>query len=131
MAMFVVGRNTALRTGSVLNVIRTKTTFVRVIAIEDLPSGKAYKGDVLEVKAGYARNYLIPNKIVYYATHENFARLNMPYVDPKVTKEKKEQARLSIAGDDEDADLKAADILKYYLRNKVVRQLVQIFLVNS
>lgn len=33
---------------------------MRVILTQDAPNGKAYKGEVLTVKAGYARNHLIP-----------------------------------------------------------------------
>lgn len=43
---------------------------MRVILREDLPNlGEA--GDVVEVKPGYARNYLIPNKLALEATEGN------------------------------------------------------------
>jgi large subunit ribosomal protein L9 len=43
---------------------------MRVILREDLPNlGDA--GDVVEVKAGYARNYLIPRKLAMEATEGN------------------------------------------------------------
>ena len=43
---------------------------MRVILREDLPNlGEA--GDVVEVKSGYARNYLIPNKLAMPATEGN------------------------------------------------------------
>jgi len=43
---------------------------MRVILREDLPNlGEA--GDVLDVKPGYARNYLIPNKLAMEATKGN------------------------------------------------------------
>ena len=41
---------------------------VRLIALEDLPHGKGYEGDVVHVKAGYARNYLIPQGFAVLAT---------------------------------------------------------------
>ena len=92
---------------------------VRVIAIADLPHGKAYQGDILHVKAGYARNFLIPRKIVVYATRQNFDRLGLKDPDRESVEEKKErEAREALAGDDKD--LKAADLLRQYLRNKVV-----------
>jgi len=92
---------------------------VRIIVREDLQHGKAYEGDVIHVKAGYARNFLIPQKKAVYATRQNFEKLGMKDPDQETLEERK--ARLErevLAGDDED--LKAADILRYYLRNKVV-----------
>lgn len=93
---------------------------VRVILQDDLPNGKAYSGDVLHVAAGYARNFLIPQRKALYATRQNFARLGMK--DPEMETPEERQARLArerLEGEDED--LKAADLLKNYLRNKVVR----------
>jgi Ribosomal protein L9, N-terminal domain len=99
---------------------------VRLIAVQDLPHGKAYKGDVLTVKAGYARNYLIPKKMALYATPQNFERLGM--VDPDVETEAQRTARLQqqlsmSAG--EEKYLKDADLLKKYLKNKVVGESMQ------
>ena len=92
---------------------------VRVILQDDLPNGKAYSGDVLHVAAGYARNYLIPQKKALYATRQNFARLNMK--DPDMETPEERQARLARERmEGEDKDLKAADLLKNYLRNKTV-----------
>jgi ribosomal protein L9 len=92
---------------------------VRVIVQQDLADGKAYEGDVMEVKAGYARNYLIPQKKALYATRQNFERLGM--LDPDQETEEHRRDRLEReAQAGEDVDLKAADLLKYYLRNKVV-----------
>jgi hypothetical protein len=93
---------------------------VRVIIKEDLPEGKAYEGDVMEVKAGYARNFLIPQKKALYATRKNFERLGLKDPDQETAEER--QARLlreAQAGS--DLDLKAYDLLRSYLRNKVVR----------
>lgn len=93
---------------------------VRVIVQQDLADGKAYEGDVLEVKAGYARNFLIPQKKALYATRQNFERLDMQ--DPDLETADHKRARLEReAQAGEDVDLKAADLLKYYLRNKTVR----------
>ena len=98
---------------------------VRLIALEDLPHGKAYRGDVLKVKAGYARNHLIPQKLALYATPQNFEKLGL--VDPDVETEEQRRERLAreaSATVQDEAYLKAADILKKYLRNKVVRSLL-------
>ncbi|KAL3940388.1 MAG: hypothetical protein SGBAC_005064 [Bacillariaceae sp.] len=95
---------------------------VRLIALEDLPHGKAYEGDVVRVKAGYARNFLIPQKKAVYATSQNFERLEI--VDPEVETEEQRIARLeresSMSKKDEQY-LKQADVLKKYLKNKVLK----------
>lgn len=97
---------------------RTKHT-VRIILQEDLPGGKGYEGDVMHVAAGYARNYLVPQKKALYATRQNFLRLGMK--DPDLETPEERQARLARERlESEDQDLKAADLLKNYLRNKVV-----------
>lgn len=100
---------------------------VRLIALEDLPFGKAYEGDVLRVKAGYARNYLIPNKKAVYATPQNFDRLKI--VDPEVESEEQRLARLlreSSMNKKDEEYLKQSDMLKKYMRNKIVSTLLQI-----
>ena len=92
---------------------------VRIIVKEELPHGKAYKGDVIHVKAGYARNFLIPQKKAVYATRQNFEKLGMKDPDQETLEERKARLeREALATDDED--MKAADLLRYYLRNKVV-----------
>ena len=96
---------------------------VRIILKEDLPDGRGYSGDVMTVKAGYARNYLVPKKMALYATPENFERLGV--TDPEAETMEEKRARLAAeaaAEEDEEAaaDLRAADLLKHYLRNKVV-----------
>ena len=75
-----------------------------------------YAGEVHDVAAGYARNYLIPKKMAVYATAVNFERCGL--IDPEITE--KEEAAQQL-GDDVDEDLRAADVLKKYLRNKSVR----------
>ena len=94
---------------------------VRLIALEDLPHGKAYKGDVVTVKAGYARNHLVPQKLALYATPQNFEKLGI--VDPDFETEEERIARLQRESNmtaTEDRYLKEADLLKKYLKNKVV-----------
>ena len=100
---------------------------VRLIALEDLPHARGYKGDVLTVKAGYARNFLIPQKKAVYATPQNFAKLGL--VDPDYETEEQRLARLQRESSlDKKAEqhLKEADKLKRYLRNKVVRAFVNV-----
>lgn len=103
---------------------------VRIILQNDLPSGKGYAGDVMEVKAGYARNHLIPQKIAYYATPENFERFNI--TDPLLLK----KDGLSKEEEEEDGkedkvevseDQKEADRLRKYLKNKTVSNLLTIY----
>lgn len=95
---------------------------VRVILTRDLPEGQMremYAGEVHSVAAGYARNYLVPKKMAVYATPRNFERAGL--VDPDiVAKEGAAQQQLQ-GGDEEDEDLKAADLLRRYLRNKTVK----------
>jgi ribosomal protein L9 len=94
---------------------------VRLIAMEDLPHGKAYEGDVVRVKAGFARNFLIPQKKAVYATPQNFERLQI--VDPDVETEEQRVARLqreSSMNKKDEEYLRQSDMLKKYLRNKVV-----------
>jgi Ribosomal protein L9, N-terminal domain len=93
---------------------------VRIILKDDLPNGKAYKGEVLTVKAGYARNHLIPGKFALYATPENFVRLNMKDPDLETAEEKAARLARESMSEESAQELKAADILKHYLRNKVV-----------
>jgi len=95
---------------------------VRLIALEDLPHGKAYKGDVVTVKAGYARNHLVPQKLALYATPQNFERLGV--VDPDFETEDERIARLQRESNmtaAEDKHLKDSDLLKKYLKNKVLQ----------
>lgn len=95
---------------------------VRVIALEDLPHGKAYKGDVVTgVKAGYARNYLIPRKLALYATPQNFQRLQIVDPDDLDQQQQREATSASAVSTIEDQYLKDADLLKKYLKNKVLQ----------
>jgi Ribosomal protein L9, N-terminal domain len=104
---------------------------IRVIVTGDVASnGKLYKDDIAEVAAGYARNYLIPQRLAVYATRQNFAKYQLK--DPTLeTAEERQQrlAREAEAGDDQD--LKSADLLRLYLRNKVVRKLQHFVLTFS
>jgi hypothetical protein len=105
---------------------------VRIICKQDLPNGKAYAGDVVRVRAGFARNYLIPQKIAMYATPQNFVLLNMK--DPEMETPEERTARMqqeAIVG--QDADLRASDLLTKYLKDKVVSKFIiglEVFLIG-
>ena len=90
---------------------------VRVILTSDLPEGRGYAGEVQKVKAGYARNFLIPLKKALYATPTNFKRAGIPDPDLILETVAERKARES---EESDEDLKAADFLRYYLRNKTL-----------
>ena len=77
-----------------------------------------YKDDVVEVKAGYARNFLIPQKKAVYATLANFRKHNL--TDPLLAKASDATAKIE---EEDDQDLKAYNVLQHYLRNKTVRML--------
>mmetsp|Transcript_21353 Transcript_21353/g.44560 ORF Transcript_21353/g.44560 Transcript_21353/m.44560 type:complete len:278 (+) Transcript_21353:323-1156(+) len=98
---------------------------VRVILTRDLPEGQMrgmYAGEVHNVAAGYARNYLVPKKMAVYATQVNFERCGL--IDPDIAaKEEAAQQKLLSEDEDENEDLKAADLLRRYLRNKTVRMI--------
>ena len=75
----------------------------------------------MKVKAGYARNHLVPQKLALYATPQNFERLGM--IDPDYETEEQRLVRLERELNmtaSEDKYLKEADLLKRYLKNKVV-----------
>ena len=65
---------------------------VRLIALEDLPQQGYYRGDVVSVKAGFARNFLVPKKKAVYATPQNFQKLGI--VDPDFESEEDRIERL-------------------------------------
>lgn len=113
---------TTLRS-SVMSLPRRYGHTVRIILTNDLPDGRGYNGDVMTVKAGYARNYLVPQKKAVYATPDNFARLGMADPDAETMEEKRARMAAEAAAEEDEeaaADLRAADLLKHYLRNKVV-----------
>ena len=89
---------------------------VQIILQDDLPGGKGYSGEVVTVKAGYARNYLIPTKKAFYATPENLKRFGVSLDKVPVKGGEDETEEMS-------EDKKAADILRSYLREKTVSRL--------
>mmetsp|Transcript_16556 Transcript_16556/g.23354 ORF Transcript_16556/g.23354 Transcript_16556/m.23354 type:complete len:239 (+) Transcript_16556:26-742(+) len=101
---------------------RSVTKMVRVILKEDMPNGKGYAGDVVKVKAGYARNLLIPRKVALYAVPANFERLGMKDPDAETVEEKRARLQQEEEAEAEGGeDMKAAEKLRYYLRNKVLK----------
>jgi len=97
---------------------------VRVILLDDLTGGQGYAGEVHTVKAGYARNFLIPTKKALYATPTNIQRV-LGVVDPlgvdTAVQQQQQLQSISHASKDEDQHVKAADLLRYYLRNKILK----------
>ena len=80
-------------------------------------------GDVMTVKAGYARNFLVPQKLAAYATPSNFQRLHIADPEAETLEEKRARMAAEAAAEEDEeaaANLRAADLLKHYLRNKVV-----------
>lgn len=93
---------------------------VRIICCQDLPNGAASRHQVTQVKAGYARNYLLPQKLAVYATRANFDKFNL--VDPELeTLEQRRARQAAAAAKDDDVEAHAADILRRYLAHKTVR----------
>ena len=96
---------------------------VRVIVTRDLPEGQmrgVYAGEVHNVAAGYARNYLIPGKMAVYATPRNFERCGL--IDPEIAEKEEAAQQQLLADEDEDnEDLQAYDLLRRYLRNKQLK----------
>lgn len=61
---------------------------MKVILIEHIENLGA-KGEVVNVKRGYARNYLIPRAYAIYATPQNMKRLSAIQEELKASEEKK------------------------------------------
>ena len=78
-----------------------------------------YAGEVHNVAAGYARNYLIPKKMAVYATPRNFERCGL--IDPEIAAKEEAATSAATEGEEDNQDLKAADLLRRYLRNKSVK----------
>ncbi len=68
---------------------------MKVILIQDL-EGKGLFGDIIEVKDGYANNYLIPRGIAIPATPSNIKHINTirQHKAKKLQKEKEEALKL-------------------------------------
>ena len=72
---------------------------MKIILIEDVQN-LGYKDDVVEVKNGYGRNYLIPQKKAIIATESNLKQL-----EEKLRQQERKRAKLKA-----DADALAAQV---------------------
>ncbi len=69
---------------------------MEVILSKDIKTlGKA--GDIIKVKDGYARNYLIPQKAAFVATPVNLKKIEIQQKKQKLEQEQKKQAALDLA----------------------------------
>ena|SRR5688572_3289820 len=78
---------------------------MEIILVQDVPQ-LGYKGDTLNVKPGYARNYLIPNRYALLATPSN----------KKVVAENQRQAAHKLAQVKSDAEKLAAQLNELSLK---------------
>ncbi|HEX9917216.1 MAG TPA: 50S ribosomal protein L9 [candidate division Zixibacteria bacterium] len=70
---------------------------MKVILREDIPSlGKC--GEVIEVKPGYARNYLIPKNLVIMATKGSLKAINEVSKQKELRENKKKKESLKLKG---------------------------------
>ncbi|MFN8347176.1 MAG: 50S ribosomal protein L9 [Spirosomataceae bacterium] len=92
---------------------------MQVILKTDI-AGLGYKNDILEVRAGYGRNYLIPQGFAVMATDSNKKQLaeNLKQVAHKAEKLKKDAEELAAAIGDTALDIaaKAGDSGKIFGR---------------
>ncbi len=54
------------------------------------------RGDVINVKDGYARNYLIPNKLAYEYSESNFKRFKIEKIKLETQELKNKESALSV-----------------------------------
>jgi len=102
---------------------------VPIYLLKPVPN-KGSTGQIVQVKAGYARNYLIPKKYAIYATEENLKRVGIydisdVAIKKKFTFKKKtavKEAPVDVDNDTvdtgENEDKRQADILIKYLKEK-------------
>lgn len=81
---------------------------MEVILNQDMP-GLGYKGDVVTVKNGYGRNFLIPKKMAILATESN----------KKILAENQKQAAHKLAKEKAEAEARAANLKKVELNMPV------------
>lgn len=65
--------------------LRGNARRVAVVLLDDNISRKGDAGDVIEVRPGYARNKLIPQKLAKYATPENVAQFGKAALEAAAT----------------------------------------------
>lgn len=105
---------------------RSKHT-VRIILKDDVLDAKGMPidpswsiGDVVHVAAGYARNYLLPQKKAVYATRHAFQQLGRRDPDYETREQKRDRlAREAEMGS--DTHLQAYRLLTTYLSNKTLQ----------
>jgi len=85
---------------------------VKIVLKEDMPNGKGFAGEIVTVKAGYARNYLVPQKIAFYATEDNIAKYANLAATAEASQVKDEEVK------DSSNERKAYDLLRKYLKLK-------------
>lgn len=91
---------------------------VRVILRKDVEN-VGYTNDVVKVRAGYARNFLVPHKTAVYASRSNFRSLNLKDPDLETYEERQQRLALEIS-DSANQNLKAANLLQTYLASKTL-----------
>lgn len=69
---------------------------MKLILLEDV-KGTGKKNEVVDVKDGFALNFLIPNKKAIKANNENLEKLNLEKEDRKKKKEKQKENSKKIA----------------------------------
>ena len=80
------------------------------------------------MNACWVGNGLVPQRKALYVTRQNFEKLRIKDPDLETVDERRLRLEWEAqAGDDKD--LKAADLLKFYLRNKVVHCCVVVVVV--
>lgn len=66
-------RNLFWTVGTHVRAYSGKRRRVKVVLLDNDVSKKGVSGEVIDVRPGYARNFLIPRKLAKYATPENVA----------------------------------------------------------
>jgi len=82
--------------------------------------GQNEPGEVITVKPGYARNFLIPKKMALYAIPSNFQRLGLTDPEKETPEDRRERLKREAAEEASEEQI-AASILTKYLSNKVLK----------
>merc|ERR1719384_457120 len=76
--------------------------------------GQNEPGEVITVKPGYARNFLIPKKMALYAIPSNFQRLGLTDPEKETPEDRRERLEREAAEEASEEQI-AANILTKYL----------------